>query len=535
MDLKQAQPIDGSDAKPWPKWLAPLVILGVTLTLYAPTFYYDYIEYDDALLIVQNQKFFADLANIPQLFRQGSWRVAGHVSPETYYRPLYILSFMLDAQIAGASAGLFHFNTVLIHALACLAFFFFLRSVGTAAPLALVVALFVAVHPTLVSVPAWITGRSESLFSICVFLSLFSLSRFATPASPPPRRRWIALGVHLASVLAALFLKESGIVLPAVLALYFVLILKEKVVSKKSVLLVFGWTLAIVFFSYCRSAAIDTHRPGMALSVLANNALDNSVFFLHYVGKAFVPAFLSVAPTREDTPTIIGVAVLIALCLLLALSRKRRLNVVLFGLGWFLVFLAPGFVVRDLAGVEHRLYVPFFGLLIAVLEIDALRDFRWTQTKAIAATLGLILFSALSYQRMGAYQNRESYWTSAAQTSPHSALAHFNVGVTRASKGDLQRAEQAILTAHRLDPNLPMLNNNLGILHARKGKLDQAEPFLRREIVINPTYADAYFNLGLVHKDKGQLEKAKVLWQRALQLNPGHAGANRFLRQFSRQ
>ena len=77
-------------------------------------------------------------------------------------------------------------------------------------------------------------------------------------------------------------------------------------------------------------------------------------------------------------------------------------------------------------------------------------------------------------------------------------------------------AEELLVQLTRDYPELPEPWNNLAVLHASRGQLDKAQEALQAALRINPAYATALENLGDV-----RLRQASEAYQRARQLDPG--------------
>ena len=158
-------------------WGAVLLVTVIFL-LYGRALNYRYVKLDDASLIVDNYEsgFFKNTGNIPQIFRQSCFEIPNHYTDKkSYYRPLLILSFMLDAQVDGAMPGMFHFMNLIYHILATLLLFFFLRKLGMNEATALALSLIFAVHPINVHAVCWVPGRNDILLAIFTLLSFSSL------------------------------------------------------------------------------------------------------------------------------------------------------------------------------------------------------------------------------------------------------------------------------------------------------------------------------------------------------------------------
>ena len=385
------------------------VLVVVCLALYGPTIGYAFIGYDDTLLIVQNQTFLNDLGNIPQAFKQDAWTVEGRASSQSYYRPFYTLSFMLDSQLGGTDSSVYHLSSILLHAIATCLLLLFLQRVGSPHHAAFLLALFFAVHPALVAVVAWVPGRNDSLLAVFALASFLLLDRFRRHSS------WGNLALHLSAFGVAIFTKEAAIVIPVLALLYLNWMVGASTSWDVHGRLVMGWCAITVAWFVMRSMAIGRGQLGWTLLW---NALDNGVFLLHYLGKALLPIRLALFPTRVDTPLLIGVVALAGLSLALFFSRKKRLGYVFFGLCWFLLFLLPTLVVPVLVGLEQRLYTAAAGLALILLEVDWIRAAKVGRRSLAVGLLVTVALASLTWMRLDAFSSREAFWQRGAAGSP---------------------------------------------------------------------------------------------------------------------
>ena len=79
-------------------------------------------------------------------------------------------------------------------------------------------------------------------------------------------------------------------------------------------------------------------------------------------------------------------------------------------------------------------------------------------------------------------------------------------------------AEELLVQLTRDYPELPEPWNNLAVLHASRGQLDKADEALQAALRINPAYATALENLGDV-----RVRQASEAYQRARQLDGANA------------
>src|SRR6266436_5493678 len=120
--------------------------------VFGQTLGHDFVNYDDKTYVYGNSLVAAGLSwhGLTQAFvdtQTGNWH------------PFTIISHMIDCQLFDLKAGGHHFTNVLLHTIAVLLLFFFLRDVaGRFWSAAFVSALF-AIHPLRVESVAWVAER----------------------------------------------------------------------------------------------------------------------------------------------------------------------------------------------------------------------------------------------------------------------------------------------------------------------------------------------------------------------------------------
>lgn len=143
-----------------------------------------------------------------------------------YYRPILIVSFLIDKFAWGLEESFMHLDNVLFHLINTLLLFAIARRVSTwlkvESPLpALVVALFFAVHPLNTESVVWISGRTDLLAGMFILLATYLLlSR---------RRNGLLSLLAACSLLLACLAKDTAIFfLPAAIMLPFFLPAEEE-------------------------------------------------------------------------------------------------------------------------------------------------------------------------------------------------------------------------------------------------------------------------------------------------------------------
>src|SRR5439155_16691444 len=128
------------------------VIIILIWIVFGQTLGHDFVNYDDKTYVYGNPLVSAGLS------LHGLSRAFVDIQTNNWH-PLTIISHMIDCQFYDLKAGGHHFTNVLLHTIAALLLFVFLRVVtGRFCSSAFVTALF-AIHPLRAESVAWIAER----------------------------------------------------------------------------------------------------------------------------------------------------------------------------------------------------------------------------------------------------------------------------------------------------------------------------------------------------------------------------------------
>jgi len=259
---------------------------------------------------------------------------------------------------------------------------------------------------------------------------------------------------------------------------------------------VFGAGSAWTFWAQEQVGAI---KGGLALVPTLNLTFDA---MLAYVGKVFVPAYMSTSYTWSEYPDVSARGLLGALliCTLVwagmhlagSLDRNRRL--IAFGILWFLIALLPvsNLVPTSTKMADRYLFVPSVGAILVLLALAMwLRASRRRQLTVCAGFVLIIgVYTVWSYRRTEVWCGKTtlwndrpqpdlSLWTSAVDTNPNDIYALNSLGLSYLR-----------LSPPEPDKALLQLNRALEI-----GKADQGNIAGDRQLILTPVYdalGDAY-------------------------------------------
>ncbi|MFA4844436.1 MAG: tetratricopeptide repeat protein [Candidatus Margulisiibacteriota bacterium] len=489
-----------------------LWIIGIGFLLYAQTLLFGFTNFDDDALIQNNYSTLHSFSKITQVFREDVFHNDPD-SPHYYYRPMLILSFMLDAQLGGISPFRFHLTNILLHLLAACLLFVFLKKLKYKRALSLFLSLIFTVHPALTQAVAWVPGRNDSLLAVFALLAFISFLDFKET------KKWSACLLHFLFFVLALFTKETAMMLPLLCLAYIYLIMKGKLFSANNLGLISGWLVVFAFWFSLRLAAVKTAIP---LADVVRSSYLSLPAVLPYLGKIFFPFNLSAIPLLRDMTFDCGIAAFLFILNALIFTKERRNNFVAFGILWFLLFLLPSFICKGPSGeiiilIEHRIYLSLIGLCIVLLETDLLKRLDLTNMRSFLAGLQFILFfSLIAFNHSVIFKNGTGFWENVVRNSPHMTIAHWKLANHYARAGLADKAEIEYKRAIELNYWLRLAHNNLGCIYKEQNRLKEAKAEFEIEIKINPASNFAYINLGNIYYDRKNYKQAIYYYDEAI-------------------
>ena len=507
--------------------LYPVILIAVIFILYGRTLHNQYLKMDDTDLIVDNEVFIKHLKNIPQAFRQSCFEIPGHLTDnKSYYRPLLIVSFMMDAQVHGARGSVtFHFMNILYHLLACLLLYYLILKLGANALTALALSFLFAVHPVNVHAVAWIPGRNDILLTIFALLSMHGLIDYNK------NNKTSSLALHLMAYTAALFTKESGVILLSIYFLFMWLWMKDLAFYKRKIFIPVSYLVITAIWYLAMTAALKGHENIGGGESIVKVIIHNLPYLFLYIGKILLPFNLNIMPGADTMAIILGLASMAGLAYLI--YRINDIRKILFCLFWFFIFLAPTLLVPELPAFEHRDYLPLIGLLIGISQAGFFKNFSF-KNRNLLYSLGVIalVFIIVVFTRLPVYADRFTFWNDGTEGTPFAPSACVNVGqlyqdmydndpdLNPAQKKEaLKNAGEWNHKAILLDSTTLRGNNNYGAYLYLSGNPDAALPYFMKEIKFHPTNDDPYKNVGIYYKDKGQPDKSVYYWEKLIQMN----------------
>lgn len=453
---------------------------------------------------------------------------------------------MLDPRPYHVTSLVLHLGTaVLVYLLAAGA----LRRVQSrhARWIALVVSAAFALHPLQTESVAFAAQRSEVLAAGLGLGALLAL--VAADERGSRRTAWGLVALATALHLLALGAKVVAVATPAAFVLHQLVVpARDSVVRARLrralalsaplwLLTAAAVTRSIVLLGPGETAGLGagTLGPWRYLLTQVRVHWRYARLVVWPVGQNVDHAF-DASPGLLHLPTAIALlATLAVLAGAVALWRRAEIGlaegtarVVLFGIGFFLVELAPSSSFVPIADpvAEHRVYLASAGLLLAVLAAAdwlvrriAPERARWVEAVLAAGTL-LALGAAL-HARAEVWRSDEALWTDAVRKNPASALGWANLGHTYHARGEAARAFAAYGLAETLAKQPALIGvvaANLSAIYGEQGELDRALATLERGLAAAPRYPPLHNNRAAVLWKLGRLGEARRAALRAIEL-----------------
>jgi cytochrome c-type biogenesis protein CcmH/NrfG len=510
-------------------------VLGLVLlvaAVYGASVGHEFV-FDDHLLVVGNPVVRLPLDQAGDVFLGTDAGIA--------YRPLRMLSYMVDHHVAGGlDPATFHLSNLVYHAAAVLALYALaLVTIGSAGG-AFCAAAFLAVHPLGSEAVAYVAGRRDVLSTLLVLLALLCWCAVlrAPGIAARGRTRDARLGLGGGAALAGMLLfavlaiaaKESAVVLPVLAALLWLAQPRSARRDAAPPLLAAIAVCAVALAGvglWLYAGALGPRFAAVAGRSLAPQPALSLTVLGQYLWLALWPADLS-ADYRAfafalPTAPLDGRAIACGLALLLVAGSGTALllrgAVAGAGLLWFLVALLPVAQVVPYTEViaEHNAYLALAGLALAVGQGVAVLARRRGRLAAALAACALLALGVRAWVRAQDWRDDPTLWTATIESRPDSVRAHYNLGIAYLARGRVLDARAALDRAAGLAPDDREVLLALATLSGRLGDYERAYELASRAVAERRD-AQSLTVLGWAQLSRGEAHVAIETFERAIAL-----------------
>jgi len=498
-------------------------LLLLTFAAYWRVAHFDFVGLDDYSYVAQNPHL-PDGFSVPNL----KWILFSY-DPDNWF-PLTRFSFVADYQLFGLNAAAYHIENVVIHGLAALLLFGFLRRATGVRWLCAFVAAVFALHPLHVESVAWVAERKDVLCALFWFATLWAWLRYT---ERPSAVRYIdALVLFCLGAMS----KPMIVTLPLLLFLLdiwpFRRLFSRKLVAEKVPFIAISSALtAFTFLAQQRAYATQSFGRFPPMLRLKNALVSVAIYLTDTLWPSH--EWIPYAYPR-DWPAwqVLAAAAAIAIISATVLSQIRRRPWLAVGWFWFLLTLLPviGFAQVGLqARADRYMYVPMVGLSIAlawgVAEMVRSRP-ALQKAAAIGATAACISMALLTSVQTGYWKETELLYMHAIDMDHGNYLAWNELATTLASATGLSDdVISYIRSAIRLRPDLAFPHINLAVLLCENGRRDEGMREYREALRIESCNVYAHYGIAQELNRMSQWKEAIGELQAAIGCDPRMAAA----------
>jgi tetratricopeptide (TPR) repeat protein len=451
---------------PLSKTVQILLIIFIIFGIYYPAIFAEPLSTDDRLLIT-------NLLNIEKIDLKSLFIPE---SPVTYYRPLLYLTYIFDGKVFGGLESFMHLENIVIHAISSIIVFLLTKNIITFFRIRtnryfpLFVSLVFALHPINTESVNWISGRTDLLAGMFVFMSMFILLRKNN-----------LQGIFIASLfyLFGLFCKEVAIGTLAIVFL-FILLRDQKgslfIKGNRIFMIIIFISITVLYFglrtgfNLQSDEGISTVAKAEGMSIyIAFRGLMKAMGF--YMKKLFIPLPLNLVIISIPTYIYFPLGIIVTVTMLILLSLlvfNKKLDISgRFIAFWFLfaiIFYLPA-VPLAIARMtwtplaERYLYISSLSsAMIVTYLISRVREKVFILIMAII----LIASATVTAKRTIVWQRNLTLWEDTVRKSPDSAAARNDYAIALWRAGRLKEAKEQFLIASKLvgekDIATPMTN-----------------------------------------------------------------------------
>lgn len=484
--------------------------------VYAASLSFGLTELDDSIFINEFRDYNENLHNLLASFGRGLFDAA----KDPYYRPLFMDSMILNylGSDHGQNLRIYHVVNVLLHVASVLLLYKVFIKLNLKTTHAFILCMLFAVHPALSQAVAWIPGRNDTL------LAVFMLSFFLYSVNYSNDGKTRDLFLSALFLLLAFFTKETAVFAAPAAFVLLVLVLQKNWLDKKNIIQYIFWAACFVVWYTARASA--TVQTGITFTQVLHDFTGRLPLIIQYLGKALLPFNLSVFPTQEDTVYHFGIAALVLLGALVFLSKGKNVKVVVAGIILFLLFLLPVLLVPNNLNeqsFEHRLYLPMIGILLLLSQTALFNNKLGDKTILIGGVVVAAIFAGINFTHQDSFNDPKTFWTKAAETSPHSAYA--NMMLAARIDDNVQESYRLFRKAYQLNPKEKYLNFYYGVMLQKQDSVMQSEKYLLTEKNTSG-YFECDFYLARVAAEKRDLNGAITYLTTYLTHQPRNPQAN---------
>ena len=486
--------------------------------VYAQTLDFSIDKFDEDLILKANLDFLVKKATLADVvMRDAFFRSPGKI----FYRPVQNVSFLIDATIGNGKASTFYATNILLHMLASVLMFRVLLLITKRPDVSVLTAVFFTLNPLFVQAIAWTPGRGDLLLAVFSMLALLTMHAYMTSGSAR------SLVFHAASVLLAVFSKETAAVLTVLLPMSWLLLQPRTADTWRRIGITSAIAVGAVGLLLYLRTIVNTDPPAFD-SFEIQNFLENLRVFSEIIGKLFVPTLLQPMAGYTVLATALGGLVMLGLVAAAWFSEEPRARmVIVVGLAWYAAFMLPGSMYTHRFGsfaydyLEHRGYASSIGIML-IIALAAARMVRALPPAAITGTMALMVvgYGAMAMRHVDDFATPMTFYNRSVETNPASGLARTNRGQLRQQSRDEAGAIDDYRAVIRDHPGYALPRLVLGGIYQQRRQHDSALVQFRQALAADSSIPQSALFMGHAYIGKNMVDSARYWYAYVVRREP---------------
>jgi hypothetical protein len=375
--------------------------------------------------------------------------------------------------------------------------FIMLRRLGTQWEIAIFLGVLFSINPVVCQGVAWVPGRNDLMLTLFFLIAVLAFHQYAGTG------KMVWLFVHALSLCAALFTKETAIVLPVIMIVF------SRIVQKNNRLTI---TLAVVYivlltgWFVCRQAVLPDNAQAI------NFRADPVTLFksmLLNVSKVIFPQQLSVYPLLSVSKLFMSAVTISLFVMLILFLGIRNRNLFLFALVWGIsVIMLPVFIIsarHDAEQYENRLYTALPAMIVLLAQFRLSYDKLSLRLLSLAV---LVYFATQTHIRLRDYRDKLSFAAAGIKGDPAFYLFYHVIGEELFHQGKYDEAINYENRAIKCRPDMPELYASRAVEFYSIGRFNDALNDCEQSILLGGDIRKAHYNRMLIRLSLNHAEDA---------------------------
>ncbi|HEV8538556.1 MAG TPA: tetratricopeptide repeat protein [Bacteroidota bacterium] len=505
-----------------------LLIAVAVGVVYAQALRFDFVTYDDYELVVENGEFLSHLPNIGTSFTTHVFTT--HRTESGYYRPLLLISYIIEYNVWGLAPSGYHLTNILLHCCTAILIFLLLEKLTKERVGAVIGSLLFALHPVQTEAVAWVAGRNDVLLGLFVAIMMLSYVHHRDGAEGGKK----SLALSIVAFGLALFTKESAVFFLLLLPLYEVCFrgaAARSLFSKEHRAAFSLYLLVLMAYLAARQNVIGEIVGAEKLygvSPVAERLLKAPAIVAEHCMLTLLPVTLSIVHPVDgliwmNVPWSIGAIAIVILLIAVPWYLFKKDRLLCFGLAWFSLGLVPllGIIPVAVSILEHRLYAPIMGVAIIAARVCSIPGGTVARKRIVEAAAGIVLLTlaALSFLRLPVWKDSEALWIDAIRKAPGESRSYFNLAGYYFEHQQFDKTIELLRRYIGLKPDDFIGYSKLRQTYYLAGRYGDAAAVNREIIRRNPENPARYLEAGMMFEQLQQFDSAAVLYAEGLNVD----------------